>query len=195
MIAVVWTPTNRLKCKSLKVCTRASSFLLLLKLSSCCIANPKCSCLKKKLFLFRHYFVGLLEGSTACLTWAPLCSSFWLSGCPGLKGQKWAPRQVWNVGLDQQGAPFPGAVSFLTSLDLSYVNVQQKLKLQCFLLWVCYKFHNVPPTTLLVKSQGQPRFKGKENKLRFNRSDNATKQKSRVEWEGCRVIFINGPSP
>lgn len=68
------------------------------------------------------------------------------------EGSEMGSPQVWNVGLDQQGAPFLCAVSFLTSLDLSYVNVQQKLKLQCFLLWVCYKFHNVPPTTLLVKS-------------------------------------------
>lgn len=82
----------------------ASSFLLLLKLSYCCIANhPKCNGLKKKLFIFCHYFVGLPDGSSALLTCVLLCSCFWLFGWPLPKGQNGFPPTSRTLVLTGRG--------------------------------------------------------------------------------------------
>lgn len=78
---------------------------------------------------------------------------------------------------------------------LSYVDGQQKLKLQCFLLKMCGKFHNVPPTTLLVKSSHKANRDSKGRKTDYVLTEwQGHSAKSHVEWKGCCAIFINSPS-
>lgn len=145
----------------------ASSFLLLLKLSYCCIANhPKCNGLKKKLFIFCHYFVGLPDGSSALLTCVLLCSCFWLFGWPLPKGQNGFPPTSRTLVLTGRGDLSVCRVIPWQS-GLFHADARQKQKLQCFLLGMCCKFHNVPPTTLLVKSSHKANRDSKKRKIDY----------------------------
>lgn len=122
----------------------------------CIINHPKCSDLKENLFIISCCLVGLLGGilllGSSGFTYA---SCFWLVDWAGLEGLNGltllALALVLNLSADWQAgrqALSPCGESFFSSLTcLSYVDVQQKLKLQWLFLRIRFKLYSAPSTT------------------------------------------------